>query len=585
MTAAATILGISAHFHDAACCIIHGGKLITAIQEERLTRIKHDPATPIRAYRACLAQAELDVTDIDCVGYYESPTLKAKRIAASKAAAWTRPRAHASIDPLTCLRRRLGYDGEIKCFPHHMSHAASAFYPSGFESAAILTVDGVGEWTTTAYWHARPAGLVLLEEVRYPHSLGLLYSAFTAYLGFPVNNSEYKVMGLAAYGKPGLVEKLNPLVSSTGKGQYRLDMRYFDFMSGERMYSNALENLLGRRAREPGEPLEEFHADVACSIQALLEEILLEKVCYLHERVPSDRLCLAGGVALNSVANGRIHREGPFEEVFVQPAAGDAGGALGAAALTHKTLNPETPLDLDLRQGSLGLAYSRDTIRALLSSTAIRYQEFPKDGEELFARTAAHLAGGRVIGWFQGKMEFGPRALGARSILADPRLAHMRDRINAEIKWREPFRPFAPAVLADRASLFFDLPYDSPFMLETCAVRSSTALPATTHVDGSARVQTVDPASREPFARLLRAFDRLTGCPILLNTSFNMMDEPIVCTPEDALVCFMRSELEVLVLDSFMIDRNDLPARLVETVRRCYVAKPVAVSQHTYTLV
>lgn len=580
-----TIVGVSAHFHDAACCLIRGGKLIAAVEEERLTRIKHDSSTPVNAFRACLAGAGLDVTDIDCIAYYEDPALKLRRIKTDKSASSATRPAGAEPKSLKALRRRLGYDGEIRCFKHHLSHAASAFYPSGFENAAVLTVDGVGEWTTTGYWRAGPSGLELLEEVRYPHSLGLFYSTFTAYLGFSVNEDEYKVMGLASYGKPTLMHKLRRLLSCDDGARFTLDMRYFDYARGGRMYSSALETLLDHPARQSHEPLEEFHADLASSVQALLEEILLQKVRYLHKRISSDQLCLAGGVALNCVANGRIHREGPFAQVFVQPAAGDDGGALGAAALAHLELRPDVALDLKLRDAFLGPAYGHDVIRAALDSTAIPYREFGEDKDELIQRTALHLASGRVVGWFQGKMEFGPRALGARSILADPRLPNIRDRINEVVKRRELFRPFAPAVLADRAHLFFDLPYESPFMLETCAVRPNADLPAITHVDGSARVQTVDPISRHPFARLLRAFDHLTGCPVLLNTSFNLKDEPIVCTADDALICFLRSEIDILILETFMVERNEVPSRLIEAVRHSYVSTPPGVPSHVYTLV
>ena len=585
MTGGLTIVGVSAHYHDAACCLIRDGKLIAAVQEERLTRIKHDPSTPTQAFRACLTQAGLDVTDVDCLAYYENPVLKAGRIGEDNRTAAAALPAIGQPDPIQSIRRRLGYDGGIECFRHHLSHADSAFYPSGFDRAAVLTLDGVGEWTTTGYWRAGPAGLELLEEVRYPHSLGLFYSTFTAYLGFSVNDSEYKVMGLAPYGKPSLLNKLRQLISSGDDGQFRLDMRYFGYTRSNRIYTPALEKLLGHPARRPDEALETFHKDLASSVQQLLEEVVLQKVRYLHKQVPAERLCLAGGVALNCVANGRIHREGPFEQIFVQPAAGDAGGALGAAALAHIERRPDIPLEFPHHDTFLGPAFEREAIRAILSSTPIRYHEFAEDGDELAKRTASYLAGGRVVGWFQGRMEFGPRSLGGRSILADARLPHMRDRINAVVKRREPFRPFAPAVLSDRAHAFFDLPYESPFMLETCPVRSGAALPAITHVDGSARVQTVDPTGSHRFVKLLQAFDRLTGCPVLLNTSFNMKDEPIVCTPEDALVCFLRSEMDVLVLEAFLIERDQVPARLIDVVRRSYVPKPLGVPDHIYTLV
>jgi len=574
------VVGVSAHFHDAACCVIRDGALVAAAQEERFSRIKHDPATPIHAFRYCLREAGLDITRIDCLAYYEDPALKADRQAAGGA----RPGAPARRDPVLVLRRLLGYEGDVRCFRHHRSHAASAFCFSGYEDAAVLTVDGVGEWTTTAYWRAGPGGLDLVEEVAYPHSLGLLYSAFTAYLGFSVNDSEYKVMGLAPYGRPTLLDRLRAVVEVGPLGQFRLDMRYFDYLRGERMHSDALAALLGRPPRGRQEPLDAFHADLACSVQALLEEILLQKVRYLHERVPSGRLCLAGGVALNCVANGRICREGPFDEVFIQPAAGDAGGALGAAALAYAELRPGAPLR-PLRDVFLGPSSTRDDVRALLASTPIAHRELARGSSDLHDQVATYLAEGRVVGWFQGRMEFGPRALGGRSILADPRSPTVKDRINAAVKNREAFRPFAPAVLAHRAAEHFDLAGESPFMLLTAAVRSPLSLPAITHVDGSARVQTVDPGAGHPLARLLEAFERRTGCPVLLNTSFNIKDEPIVCTPEEAIVCFARSEMDVLVLEDFVIERSGVPAALIAAARRAYVPRPLGVSERLYTLV
>lgn len=580
-----TIVGVSAHFHDAACSLIRDGKLVAVIEEERLTRIKHDPATPINAFKACLNHAGLDVTDIDCLAFYENSGFKRGRSKTDSVSAFGNQPTAGAAKLIKTLRNRFGYEGDIRTFGHHLSHAASAFYPSGFDDAAVLTVDGVGEWTTTAYWRAESQGLKLLDEVQFPHSLGLLYSTFTAYLGFKVNDDEYKVMGLAAYGKPVLVGKLRQLISCDDQAHFTLDMRYFDYERHNQMYSTALEALLGRRARRPDEPLEDFHRDVASSVQVLLEEVLLEKLQYLHKRVNCERLCLAGGVALNCVANGRIHRETPFTQLFVQPAASDAGGSLGAAALAHKEVFPGVPLDLKLRDTFFGPSYEAATIRNLLQSTPIPYREFAENKNELLEQTARYLAAGSVVSWFQGCMEFGPRALGGRSILADPRAFNVADRINAVVKHREKFRPFAPAVLSDRANAFFALPYESPFMLETCAVRPGVNLPAITHVDGSARVQTVDPNSDHPFAKLLVAFARLTDCPVLLNTSFNMNDEPIVCTPADALTCFLRSDSDILVLENFMVRRTEVPPRLIDVVRRSYLSRPPGVSEHVYTLV
>lgn len=580
-SAGSTIVGISAHFHDAACCLVRNGSLIAAVQEERLTRSKHDPSTPVRAFRECLGHAGADITDIDCVAYHEVPALKRERILADAASSG---RPFVEIDPVRRLRSRLGYEGEIRCFGHHRCHAASAYYASGYDNSAVLTVDGVGEWTTMAYWEGGRNGLKLLEDVKYPDSLGLLYSTLTAYLGFAVNDGEYKVMGLAAYGRPCLVDKLRRLVSCADGGQFSLDPQYFTFRSTEHMYSDALEMLLGHPPRHADEALCDFHADLASSVQTLLEEILLAKVRYLKAITRSDSLCLAGGVALNCVANGRIRREGPFERIFVPPAVDDAGCALGAAALAYSELHPAMAFGLELNGGFLGKAYEPSAIRAILMSTTISYREFPEN-DDLVEETASRLASGSAIGWFVGRMEFGPRALGGRSILADPRDPRIRDRINAVVKRREPFRPFAPAVLSDCAGIFFDPAHESPFMAETRGVRPGADLPAVTHVDQSARLQTVDRASAHPFAKLLCAFERLTSCPVLLNTSFNMSDEPIVCTPEDALTCFFRSELDALVIENFLVDRDAVPVGVIQAVRRAFVPPPVAVSHNTYTLV
>lgn len=571
------VVGISAGYHDSACAVIRDGRLVAAVQEERLSRIKHDPSIPVRAFRSSLALAGADITDVEVLAYYEDPALKAERQAEDN--------ARSRVDPRLHMADALGYQGSIRTFRHHQSHAASAYYCSGFDDAAILTVDGVGERTTTAYWRASDGELELLEEVLYPHSLGLLYSTFTAYLGFSVNDSEYKVMGLAPYGRPRYLERLRRLVKNDGGGQFRLDMQYFAFTHGAQMWSSAFADLVGIAPRHQGDPLEEAHHDLASSIQVLLEEVLLAKVRYLHERVGGRRLCLAGGVALNCVANGRIHREGPFRDLFIQPAAGDAGAAIGAAALGHRLLAPNLPLKLELRDVFLGPATPTRAVSRFVSSLPCRYAELRDDDDDapLYSTVAKYLAEGRVVGWFRARMEFGPRALGARSIVADPRRPEMRDRINAVVKRREAFRPFAPAVLEDRAGEHFAPGEPSPFMLETVSVRSSLALPSITHVDGSARIQTV-PANGL-FAPLLRAFDRLTGCPLLLNTSFNMKDEPIVCSAADAFVCFLRSEMDVLVLDRFLIDRRDVPIELIAQVRRSHTARRLGVSEHVYTLV
>jgi len=560
-----TIAGISAHFHDSACCLLRDGELVAAAQEERFTRVKHDPSIPRHAFRYCLEAAGLTIADLDAIAYYEDPVQKLDRqlwMSLPEVPPAT-PESLFRLDatrPGREIRDLLGFDGPVDYFDHHLSHAASSYYFSGFPEAAVFTVDAVGEWTTASYGRAEGARIELIEEIAFPDSLGLLYSAITSYLGFDVNDAEYKVMGLAPYGKPRYVDKVRRLVDVGDDGQFRLDLRYFDFMRGRRMFSEKLCALFGRPPRAPESALSTFAKDVARSVQVVLEEILIAKVAYLHRRVPSANLCLAGGVALNCVAVGRIVREGPFRNVFVQPAASDAGSALGAAALAHVRRTGKRPEERRMPHVFLGPAFAADDIARSLGASSARWHDFRGREEDLLRATVDRLAAGKVIGWFQGRMEFGPRALGHRSILADPRDRDMRERINAQVKKREAFRPFAPAVLADRASAHFALDHAAPFMLETCAVRSPLDLPAITHVDGSARVQTVDEAGSPRFARLLRAFEARTSCPILLNTSFNLRGEPIVCTPAEALVCFVRSDLDCLVLEDALVDRDGLPA-------------------------
>jgi carbamoyltransferase len=572
---ALNILGISAHYHDAACCVLRDGELIAAAEEERFSRVKHDPRLPWQAFRFCLEQGGITLSDIDCVAYYENPVKKLSRqiwmALHPEASDFIRRKVLSSlpnrIDRVEQqIRRMLGYTGRLETFDHHQSHAASSFFYSGFEEAAVLTVDGVGEWATTAFGRAAGSVVELFEEVHFPNSLGLLYSALTSYLGFKVNDGEYKVMGLAPYGEPRYVDQVRTLVTRGEAGQYRLNLEYFDFLQRDRMYSDRLIELFGAPPRSPESEILDFHHDVARSAQWVLEEILLDEVTYLHSRVPSRNLCMAGGVALNCVANSRILRDGPFAELFVQPAASDAGGCLGAATLAHVLLTGERPPQGRLPHMYWGPATSGDDIASMLAGTALHALDYRGRPELLLEATVDRLAAGKVVGWFQGRMEFGPRALGARSILADPRDEGMRDRINALVKMRESFRPFAPAVLAGQAREHFAIDHASPFMLETCQVTSPFDLPAITHVDRSARLQTVDPESSPRFAALLARFADRTGCPILLNTSFNVRGEPIVCTPEDALLCFARSQIDVLVLEDFIIDRESIPAAWSELV-------------------
>lgn len=582
------IIGISCFFHDAACCLLKEGVLIAAAEEERFSRSKHDASIPKRAFNYCLEEAGLTIDKVDCVAYYEEPTKKlARQISMMLPGLASEKKMMVRLDPHRAkreIREILGYEGLIEYVGHHQAHAASCFYYSGFDEAAILTVDGVGEWDTTSYGVGNGKGLEILETVEFPHSLGLLYSTITGYLGFEVNEGEYKVMGLAPYGQPRHADLIRKLIINQPRGQYLLDLQYFDFKSFQRMYSDKMSSLFGHPPRQPRTEILDFHKDLARSLQYVLEELLLDKLKYLHELTGSENLCMAGGVALNCVANGRIKREGPFKQVFVQPAAGDSGGALGAAAIAHKRRTNGETKSLIFNHAYLGPAFTSEEVASLVESTGVKAQDFRGREVELIEAVAQRLAAGKIAGWFQGRMEFGPRALGARSILADPRGEKMQERINSIIKQRESFRPFAPAVLEERAAAHFDLDHASRYMLETCQVKSPIKLPAITHVDGSARVQTVDEETNPRFAQLLRAFERLTGCPILLNTSFNLNYEPIVCTPTDALICFILSGLDTLVLEDFIIDRSGISEMAEFVLRRTAKTRPDAITYKTYTL-
>jgi carbamoyltransferase len=594
------VVGVSAFFHESACCLLQDGRLVAAAEEERFSRVKHDPRLPAAAFRWCLAAGGIGPQQVDCLAYYELPREKLARqlwagVPADSPAdlPWLDPRR-----PERALREGLGYEGPLRAYPHHASHAASAFLFSGFPEAAVLTVDGVGEWATTTYGHGRGNRVTAFEQVEFPHSLGLLYSTITSYLGFRVNDGEYKVMGLAPYGRPRFVEALRRLISPLPGGQFRLDLRYFDFVRGRRMDSPALAELLGAPRRQPHGPLTELHCDVARSLQAVLEEVLLDKVRWLHARTGAADLCMAGGVALNCVANGRILREGPFARLFVQPAAGDAGCCLGAAALAQAELCGEAGgagggagsvaggasggaaggaggdsagqdsrggwRPAPLRHVFLGPRWSAGEIAELLAAAELPATDFRGREAELLAAVAERLARREIVGWFHGGLELGPRALGARSLLANPRDPEARPRLNRLVKQREEFRPFAPSVLAEAAAEHFELDHPSPFMLETCKVISPLALPAITHVDGSARPQTVDAADAPRFAALLREVGRRIGCPIVVNTSFNTRGEPIVCSPVDALFTMARSGIDALVLEDFLIDRAALPTHWAE---------------------
>lgn len=560
------IIGISSGYHDSACCLLQDGVLVAAVQEERFTRVKNDKSIPRRAFRYCLEAGGLTLSDIDCIAYYEDPCLKlGRQLWMGLLPDLPRERRESILGrlvkspPQQVMRRVFGFRGPIEIVDHHLSHAASSFFYSGFDEAAILTVDGVGDWATTTYGAGSGAQITRIEQVDFPDSLGFFYSAVTGYLGFEVNEGEYKVMGLAPYGEPRYTDEIRQLIELAPAGQYRLNMEYFAFLTEESMFTQGLSELLGRPPRTPEGELEQFHMDVARSVQVVLEEIMLEKVRYLHSRVPSENLCMAGGVALNVVANSRCLAEGPFKRLFVQPAAGDAGGSVGAAAMAHVRLTGEAPLRKRMSHAYLGPANTSEEAHHILTSSSARFLDFRGRTDELIHFTVDRLLEGKVIGWSHGRMEFGPRSLGSRSILADPRRPDMRDRINAVVKMREAFRPFAPAVLEARASEHFDLDHPSPFMLETCQVISPIDLSSITHIDGSARVQTVAPETSPRFAALLEEFYRRTGCPILLNTSFNMRGEPIVCTTVDAIMCFVRCQMDFLVIEDFVLDRSGIP--------------------------
>lgn len=552
------IIGISAFYHDSACCLLQDGVLKAAAQEERFSRLKHDPSMPYRAIEYCLREAGLSMENIQCIVFYENPEKKLSRQLACGVPKVS-PEMLNYLSPKRFekeIRDVLGYSNEIRYYDHHYSHAASSYFFSGFDRAAVLTLDGVGEWATTTYGTGEKNKLTIFEEVEFPNSLGLLYGAITSYIGFEVNEGEYKVMGLAPYGKPKYVQELLSLIRMKEKGQFELNMEYFNFNNPKAMFTQALPHLLGRGHREPESGIQPFHKDIARSLQVVLQDVLMEKVKYLYAETGMTNLCMAGGVALNCVANSYLLKHGPFKKMFVQPASNDAGGALGAAAAAHVDITQKTLENVPLKNVYLGPDYDNLVIRHLIDACGLDAKDYSGQPDTFFHNVATLLAQGKVIGWFQGRMEFGPRALGNRSILADPRKPDMRARINAMVKKREGFRPFAPAVLESHSKDHFELDHTSPFMLETCSVISDIDMPAITHVDGSARVQTVSPQSNTRFFGLIEAFHAITSCPVLLNTSFNVRGEPIVCSPEDALKCFIKTDIDCLVLNDFVIERT-----------------------------
>jgi len=566
------ILGISGFYHDSAAALLRDGDLVAAAHEERFTRKRHDADLPLRASLYCLEEAGLRMEDVDYLVFYDNPFIKFERMLLTYLA--TFPRSLPSFSKAIpiwlkeklwvpkAIEQQLGYRGEVLFAEHHQSHAASAFLPSPFEEAAILTLDGVGEWATATQGVGRGNEFELIREIRFPHSLGLLYSAFTYYLGFKVNSAEYKVMGAAPYGDPKYVDTIfEHLVDLREDGSFKLNMKYFAYDYGLTMTNDRFAKLFGHPVRDMEGPMEQFHWDMAASVQRVTEEVVLRIARDLHERTGMKNLCMAGGVALNCVANGRIVREGPFEQLWVQPAAGDAGGALGAALFAqHEVLKQPRRFRMD--HAFWGPHYDDAEIRSFLEARGAPYETLSRD--EMVRETARLLDEEQaVVGWFQGRMEWGPRSLGARSILADARNEENWKRVNLKIKFRESFRPFAPACLGEKAAEWFDIDRESPYMLLVCQVREDRNVPAITHVDGSARLQTVTRDAHAEFYDLIQAFDERTGCPVIINTSFNVRGEPIVCTPEDAYLCFMRTNMDVLVLGNQILHKEGQP-ELVE---------------------
>jgi len=590
------VLGISAYYHDAAAALLRDGQIIAAAQEERFTRIKNDPDFPRQAIGFCLRYGGLNAAELDCVVFYDKPVLKFTRLLETYLAVapggWrTFPEVVSNwlggkLDLRKTIREELpGLRAEcpILFTAHHQAHAASAFYPSPFTDAAILTIDAVGEWATTTIGRGRGDTIELLKELRFPHSLGMLYSAFTDYCGFRINSGEYKLMGLAPYGEPLHTEAiLRELLDLKADGSLWMNLDYFNFLRGTTMTNDRFHRLFGGPPRRPEEAIEQRHMDVARSIQAVTEEVVLRLARHARELTREKNLCLAGGVALNCVANGRLLRERIFDRIWIQPAASDAGGALGAAfAAWHAQPNEAGPVPAKadaMRGALLGPEYSDEEIEATLRSHGARFQRLSTTG--LLDSTVDLLRAGKVIGWFQGRMEFGPRALGNRSILGDARSPRMQSVMNLKVKFRESFRPFAPIVRRERAAEYFDLTEESPYMLLVAPIlpelrlpvpagmkglellkQARSTLPAVTHVDYSARIQTVARQDNPLLYELLLRFERATQCGVLVNTSFNVRGEPIVCTPEDAYRCFVHTEMDYLVLGNFVLDRTEQPAR------------------------
>jgi carbamoyltransferase len=587
------ILGISAFYHDSAACLVKDGDIVAAAQEERFSRKKHDFRFPLNAIQYCLDEAGISASDLDYIGFYEKPYLKFDRIMHTYAGiapkgmgvyleslrSWVTKKMWIKNQ----IQAELDYNGEVLFSEHHESHAASAFFPSPFDEAAVLTIDGVGEWATTTLGYAKDNKVNILRELYFPHSLGLLYSAFTYYTGFKVNSGEYKVMGLAPYGEPKYVDTImTNLINLKNDGSFRLNMKYFGYIDGLTMTNERFNYLFGGLPRKPESPLRQKDMDLACSVQIVTEEIMMRMCTYLHGQTNIQNLCLAGGVALNCVANGRIFKKGPFREIWIQPAAGDAGGAVGVALnIWYQLLNNKKQKNKsDSMKGAyLGPSYSNEQIMDFLVRRNARFTALSE--ENLIDRVSDLLKEGNVIGWFQGRMEFGPRALGNRSIIADARNNEMQKKLNLKIKFRESFRPFAPSVLREDTAEYFDIDYDSPYMLLVANVRRErihemspeqknlfgieklnvirSDIPAVTHIDYSARIQTVHKETNPLYHRLISRFREKTGCSVIVNTSFNVRGEPIVCSPAEAYQCFMRTDMDYLVLGKFLLDKKEQP--------------------------
>ena len=609
------VLGISAYYHDSACALIKNGKIIAAVQEERFSRKKHDNSFPKNSILYCLAEAEITFDDLDHIVFYEKPFLKFERLLetylafapkgfksfSSSMPVWIKEKLFQKqmlLNELTSLSKsNTNLEGKIYFSEHHLSHAASAFYPSPFEDAAILTMDGVGEWATTSVFVGEKNNLLPLKEIHFPHSLGLLYSAFTYYTGFRVNSGEYKVMGLAPYGEPKYVDLIKEnLISINSDGSFRLNMHYFDFCTGLRMTNKNFNKLMGGEPRKPESPLTQKEMDLAASIQFVTQEVVVKIAKNIRKETNKKNLCLAGGVALNCVANGILYKEKIFDEIWIQPAAGDAGGALGAAlAYWYKSTESNNAKnfrknDTKMKGAYLGPKFNKEQIQESLENCGAVFDIHNYD--DVVELTSNAIINGNAVGWMQGRMEFGPRALGNRSIIADPRSKDMQKQLNLKVKFRESFRPFAPSVLSEYVGEWFDIGIKSPYMLLVANVNHQKCLnpdnsdknlfgieklniprseiPAITHVDFSARIQTVHSETNELYHHLINNFYQKTGCPVLVNTSFNVRGEPIVCSPEDAFKCFMGTDLDILVIENFILYKKMQDISLLENYKDKY---------------